>query len=313
MSLCVSIAGGDSRQFYMLYRLIEKLSENNISYFIKCYQINFPANEFKNLIETNPDNIMLCDSIWDLLKDCDILIGPVPFTRDGINMFAADKFPKTAISDIIKHSEYPKVIIGGNIPKYLINGMSDFPVLFKDIMKDKVFVKKNCALTAEGLLKYVIENTFCSIENAKILIAGYGRCGRAIADKLSVLGGHISVYDNDSVQKEGAKNQGYSFCDINAYMDTPADFNFIINTVPSPVFKAPFLRKLNRNCVLFDIASAPGGFDSDVCQGLALRVIKCPGIPGKTAPLSSGIAQAESIFDFLIYKELLHEFPVMQP
>lgn len=307
MSLCISIAGGDSRQFYMLHRLIEKLSENNISYFVKCYQVNFPVNEFKNLAETNPDSIQICDSMWDLLKDCDIFIGPVPFTRDGINIFSADKFPKTAVSDIIKHPEYPKAIIGGNIPKYLINGMSDFPVLFKDIMTDKSFVEKNSALTAEGLLKYIIENTSCSIENAKILITGYGRCGRAIAHKLSVLGGHIAVYDNDSLQKEGMKNQGYSFCDINEYTDTPADFDFIINTIPSPVFKAPFLRKLNRTCVLFDIASTPGGFDHDVCQGLALNVITCPGIPGKTAPLSSGIAQADSIFDFLLKnrKELL--------
>jgi len=306
MSLCISIAGGDYRQFYTLSKLMEKLSENNIAYFIKCYQVNFPANEFKNLTETNPGNIQICDSMWDLLKDCDILIGPVPFTRDGINIFSADKFPKTPVSDIINHPEYPKIIIGGNIPKYLKNGMSDFPVLFLDITREKVFAEKNSMLTAEGLLKYIIENTLCSIESAKILITGYGQCGKAISRKLSALGGRVSVYDNDIRQKKAGEEQGYSFYDINLE-DSFADFDFIINTVPSPIFKAPFLRRLNRKCVLFDIASAPGGFDSDVCQGLALKVIKCPGIPGKTAPLTSGIHMADSIFEFLKQnrKELL--------
>ena len=306
MSLCISIAGGDYRQFYMLYRLMEKLSGNNISCFVKCYQVNFPINEFKDLMEANSGNIQICDSIWDLLKDCDILIGPVPFTKDGINIFSADKFPKTAISDIINHPEYPKIIFGGNIPKYLINGMSDFPVLFKDIMNDEAFAEKNSALTAEGLLKYIIENTFCSIENAKILITGYGRCGKTISHKLSALEGHISIYENNSIKMREAQEQGYSLFDINVYADTPADFDFIINTVPSPIFKAPFLRKLNRKCVLFDIASAPGGFDNDVCQGLALKVIQCPGIPGKTAPLNSGFNMADSIFEFLVYKKLLY-------
>lgn len=299
MSLCISVAGGDLRQFYMLYRLMEKLSGKDISYIVKCYQVNFPTEDFKCLIDSHPGIFTICDSMWELLKDCDILIGPVPFSKDGINIFSADKFQKTAISDIINHPEYPKIITGGSIPKYLIQGMSDFPVSFKDIMKDTKFSEINSSLTAEGLLKYIIENTVCSIENAKILITGYGRCGKAIAHKLSLLGGSISVYDNDTLQADAGKQQGYSFYDMNAYIDTPADFDFIINTIPSPVFKAPFLRKLNRKCVLFDIASAPGGFDNDICQGLALKVIRCPGIPGKTAPRTSGIAMADSILAYL--------------
>lgn len=299
MSLCISVAGGDFRQFYMLIRLMEKLSGKDISYIIKCYQVTFPKEALKRLMDSNPGIITICDSIWELLKDCDILIGPTPFSKDGINIDSADKFPKTAISDIINHPEYPKIIAGGNIPKYLIHEMSNFPVLFKDFMKDTEFTEINSRLTAEGLLKYIIENTSCSIENAKILIAGYGRCGKPIARKLSLLGGIIAVCDNDALQAAAGKQQGYSFYDINGYTDTPADFDFIINTIPSPVFKAPFLRKLKRDCVLFDIASAPGGFDNDICQGLALKVIRCPGIPGKTAPRTSGTAMADSILSYL--------------
>ena len=306
MSLCISVTGGDSRQFYMLYRLMEKLSGKKISYYIKCYQVNFPTDDLKNLMASHPGSIIICDSMWELLTDCDILIGPAPFTKDGINIFAADEFPKTSVSEIINHTEYPKIILGGNIPKYLINGMSAFPVFIIDIMKNKKFVERNSSITGEGLLKYVIENTLCSIENSKILVTGYGRCGKVICQKLSCLGGKISIYDKDTLQTAARKQLGYSFYDMNSYTDTPADFDFIVNTIPSPVFKSPFLRKLNRNCILFDIASAPGGFDSDICQGLALKVIRCPGIPGKTAPLTSGYAMADSILDIL--SEIRKEF-----
>lgn len=89
------------------------------------------------------------------------------------------------------------------------------------------------------------------------------------------------------------------FYDIHAWPFVHADFDLIINTIPSPVFKSCFLRHLKKDCVLFEVASRPGGFDEDMCRGLSLKLISCPGIPGKTAPKPAGEAIADAVLPLL--------------
>ena len=166
-------------------------------------------------------------------------------------------------------------------------------------MKDSDFLNTNSTLTAEGLLSYIIRNTDCSITGARILIAGYGHCGEQIAAKLSALSAEISIFDKDPDRQKAAEDAGFPFYDIRSWPFVHADFDLIINTIPSPVFKSCFLRHLKKDCVLFEVASRPGGFDEDMCRGLSLKLISCPGIPGKTAPKPAGEAIADAVLPLL--------------
>lgn len=298
MSLCISIAGGDFRQYYMLTRILKNLEKNSIPYKIKCFRVDFPTEDFQNLINIHPGKILICSTLSELFADCNILICPTPFSKDGIHLFVSGKQERIPLKELSEQPSMPEFIAGGNIPKHFLNGQNS-SVTVRDIMKDKKFLEINSSLTAEGLLKYIIENTVCSIQNSNIFIAGYGRCGKLIAEKLHLLGGNIFFYDNDLLQTARGREQGFLFYDITAYPLAQEDFDIVINTIPSPVLKAPFLRKLKKSCVLFETASAPGGFDGDICQGLALNLIKCPGIPGKTAPKTAGEAMADSILAML--------------
>ena len=100
-------------------------------------------------------------------------------------------------------------------------------------------------LTAEGLIGEIIKNTDFSLNNSKVLILGFGKCGTNIASRL-----------------------------------------------------------FNLNCVLFEIAGYPYGFDKKLSEKYGISLITCSGLPGKTAPKAAGELIAKSIISYLKQKGL---------
>jgi len=138
-------------------------------------------------------------------------------------------------------------------------------------MSNREFLIANAELTAEGLLSYVIMNTPFTLNGATGLILGFGRCGSAIAKRLHVLGCRVDAYDL-----------------IPEQFENPESYDFIINTIPATVITEEILKPLRKNCILFDIAPAPGGFDKNAVTYLGLNLINCPDIPEITAPKTAG-------------------------
>ena len=99
------------------------------------------------------------------LENCDLLIGPVGFYKNG-----------ELLPDVHKACEQYHV-----------------PIL--NYMSSREFLIANAQITAEGLLAYLILNTPFALNGANALILGFGRCGSAIANRLHVLGCRVDAYD----------------------------------------------------------------------------------------------------------------------
>ena len=180
------------------------------------------------------DSTKLCDS--------DYLVGPVNFYPDGkISAEIAESLSETEISII-------------------------------NYMACEDFLLKNAELTAEGLLAIIIKNTSFVLAEARILILGNGRCGRAIFEMLNLFPCQLDIYDTVPVSP----------------FETP--YNIVINTIPAPVLTKELLTQFEPDCTFFEIASPPGGFDKAAIEELNLNLIGCPGIPGKYSPRSAGEA-----------------------
>jgi len=154
------------------------------------------------------------------------------------------------------------------------------PIL--NYMSNREFLITNAELTAEGLLSYLILNTPFTLNGANALILGFGRCGSAIAKRLHVLGCRVDAYDL-----------------IPEQFENPTSYDFIINTIPAKLINKDILNPLRQDCILFDIASVPGGFDEDAVCSLGRKLIRCPGIPGHTAPKTAGYAIGELALSYL--------------
>ncbi len=288
MSYTISIIGTDPRLWYAGEKLLASSGEISL-YHLSGQSCDPPKGSF---LRSVAGRISDCASPALMLQKTDFLLCPVPFTKDRIHLNGTELSIKDFYSLL---NEYPADLSGGAIPCELSELLKKHNKRCIDFLKDEGFAEYNAGLTAEGLLRYLIEGTPGSIDGAKILLTGLGRCGRKIADKLQKLGAEIYFYDSSPEQISFGLSKGFLYYDLkHAAEITPSpSFDLLINTVPAPIFKGTFLRLLPESCACFDIASAPGGFDGDLTAGLGIHVTTVPSIPGRTAPKAAGLYMAD--------------------
>ncbi len=149
-------------------------------------------------------------------------------------------------------------------------------------MSNREFLIANAELTAEGLLSYVITNTPFTLSGATGLVLGFDRCGSAIAKRLHVLGCRVDAYDL-----------------IPEQFENPESYDFIINTIPTPVITEELLKPLRKDCILFDITANSCGFNSDIVAFLGLKLLRYPVTIGFTAPKTAGYTLGSLAISYL--------------
>ena len=148
----------------------------------------------------------------------------------------------------------------------------------------------NAAITAEGAIGEAIRVSDRTLWDSDALILGFGRIGRALASRLRGLGCRVTVYARRAESRALASAEG---CRT---LDEPGNgrgFDFLFNTVPEPILAAA-----PPGAVCLELASKPGGFRDP--RG----VLPCPGLPGKTAPLTAARVLKASI-DRILKEETL--------
>lgn len=156
----------------------------------------------------------------------------------------------------------------------------------------------NAALTAEGAISLAMTGLPIALEGAKCLIIGFGRIGKLLARKLSALGAKVTVSARGAADRAMAETWGCSSQETGIYRRGLGQYDLILNTVPREILDAAQLRQLSPECLLVELASAPGGFSMERCRALGLNALAAPGLPGKYAPRTAGILYARSILEF---------------
>ena len=167
-------------------------------------------------------------------------------------------------------------IFGCNFPAEAEKQMLDCV----DYMKEHGVAEKNAVATAEGAIAEAITLMTGNIEGSKSLVAGYGRCGSIIAEKLLALKSQVVVLEQEEQKCIRAMEVG---CGRKEDKDLSA-YDLIINTTPGKLFDRHNLKSCKKEVVLLDIATKPGGVDFAYCEEKNITAKLCPGIPGKYAP-----------------------------
>ena len=76
-------------------------------------------------------------------------------------------------------------------------------------------------------------------------------------------------------------------------------YDLVINTVPAPVLGPEELSDLKPGCLVIDLASKPGGVDFSAAAELGVKAIWALSLPGKTAPVTAGLAVKSTIYNIL--------------
>ncbi len=81
-------------------------------------------------------------------------------------------------------------------------------------MDDEQVKEENAVATAEGVIAELVSNSPYNIEGAKILVTGYGKCGRAAACRLKSLGARVTVLARRKETRREAKKDGIYAADF---------------------------------------------------------------------------------------------------
>lgn len=161
------------------------------------------------------------------------------------------------------------------------------------------FIEKNAVLTARGIVKTAY-NEGVKINNQKVLVTGYGYCGKAVACELLNKQARPAVMVRKRELKKTIKGMGFDYIDMTTRGDfSLSDYEVVINTVPALVLDSKVIDALPQNVRIYDIASAPGGVDFDYCKRRQIKADIYPGIPGKMYPDEAASAILDTIMDDL--------------
>lgn len=168
-----------------------------------------------------------------------------------------------------------------------------------DLYGSEPLTTANAVPTAEGAICLATEHSPITLHGANCLVLGYGRVGKILAAKLQALSAHVTVALRKAPDQALAEALGLATDRISVYSRGLEQYEFVFNTVPAEVLTGEQLARLDKSCVLLELASAPGGFSRTQCEALGLTCCHAPGLPGKYAPKTAGILYAQSILTLL--------------
>ncbi len=151
----------------------------------------------------------------------------------------------------------------------------------------------NSIPTAEGVLFYLLSEMKRTIFDSKALVIGFGVCGSEIANKLKGLNANVDILEVADDKKALAKRCKLNNIDLDDIYSK--NYDVIINTVPMSVLTEKHLETLTKNTLIFDIASSPFGFDSEIVKDLGLSYKRILGIPSRFGVDYSGKILGEFI------------------
>lgn len=171
------------------------------------------------------------------------------------------------------------ILLGGNLDHPLLSNYRKI-----DLLKEEAYLKENARITAYCALQIISEALAVTIEEAKILIIGWGRIGKTLSSLLMRLGADVTVASSDPRKIASLKEIGVRAIETRSIC--PQEFTAIVNTAPAAILSAEELKHYPLT-IKIELASSKGLGGPDV--------IWARGLPGIHAPKSSGKLIARTI------------------
>lgn len=278
------IAGGDLR----FAALANVLAEGN-----RVYAVGFDRNVSMS------DKVRLTDSASTVEERVDCLILPLPASADGVTVstpFSGRSISLESLSNTVKENG---VVLGGLVSPEVKKIFTEKNIAVADYAKREEFAVLNAVATAEGAVQVAMEELATTISGRKILILGAGRIAKVLIDVLSGFHTKITIAARKCSDLAWARVYGCESCHIDNIDGILDGFDIIFNTVPAVILDESRLKKIDKGCLVIDLASKPGGVDFDTAGSLGVRTVWLLSLPGKVAPITSGKVIADTVNNIL--------------
>ena len=292
MNTSFAVIGGDLR----IVKLAKMLADDGN----KVY--TYGLENAKELNEN--ENIIMCEKLFEVVKNTEIVIGPIPFSSNGKDINTPFGEKNISIRELM-HVINAKILIAGTIAPEVYDLANDEYIEIIDIMKREELAVLNTISTAEGTIEIIIENTNKIIHGSKVLILGFGRIGKVLARKLAGLSAKVTCAARKDEDLAWIKAYGHIGTNINSIGENLSEYDIIINTVPHLILTEERIKYIKEDCLLVDLASNPGGIDKKAAKDKNLKLIWALALPGKVAPVTTAEFIKDTVYNILkeIYKK----------
>jgi len=270
----VAVIGGDTRQVFLAQQLADE-----------GHRVNTWALERYS----SQKGVCICDSPEDACRNAEVVALPMPIAREGAMLNCPLSARSHELSEVFGAIAPGTLTVAGSVKDDILEMASKRNIKLVDYIKREDLALSNAEITAEGAIQKAMELLPVTINGCNVLIIGNGRIGRQTAMKMRLIGARTAVAARSSSALALAAAEGHipvRIASMDAYL---YDFRLRINTVPAPILTAPRLRKLSKNALIIDLASAPGGVDFAAAAELGIQTEWALSLPGKAAPETSGL------------------------
>ena len=213
------------------------------------------------------------------------VVFPLPVSRDRQHLLAPFARRPVELDDRLAQLLQGRRIFCGmaqNLPETA--AWKRLPVV--DYYKNEELLVENARITAEGALFEAMRALPGTLYDARCLVAGFGRIGKALAVMLRGLGAQVVVAARKPEDRALARTLGVQ---TTPFVPELPPCDVVFNTAPQPVFTAAV--PLPRGTKLYiELASRPGLLPEGDPMGV--QVIAADSLPGKYAPRAAGRAIA---------------------
>lgn len=276
------IIGGDKRQLFLAKSIYDS-----------GYTVMLGG--FDRLKSTG--TLVLCD-IKSSAEKSDVIILPVPSVRtDGsINTPFSDDC--TVLDDELIEIMLKKPVFVAMKDRFLKAYPQFENAELYDYAAKEEFAILNALPTAEGALEVAMKQYEGTVAGSRCLITGYGRIGKVLAEMLKNHKADVTVSARKSSDMAFAQAFGYKKLNTNK-LSCIRNFDLVFNTVPSLIFDRELLENTDKNTIIIDLASLPGGVDFEAAQKLGIDAVRALALPGKCAPKTAGEIIRTTVFNII--------------
>ncbi len=272
----IAVIGGDSRMLYAAN-----------CFALAGYECAVYAN---NAVFAENAEYTKAMTLSDALTKSDIVILPIPLSRDGYSLNAPFCDHRLFFRDIIKFIPDTATVCAG-LTGEIFEGC-DFSVL--DYGSDEYFCRQNARYTVEGALSIAADKSHVAICSSKCCIFGFGRIGKYLAKALDALGAEVVVFARSEKDRAFIEYCGY---DYEPYTNTEkvlCDCDFLFNTVPDKQICEHFRYAKRQSALIIELAGVSKSHEN---------IINAPSLPALYSPKSAGTLIYRTVKRCLFDKE----------
>jgi len=235
----------------------------------------------------------------EAIQYADVIIGPLPFSTDNINLNAPFLNEIVPVDTIFNLMSEKQMIVGGKFGIEYEKKLKNKNLKSADYFEREEMQVLNAIPTAEGAIQIAMEETPITLHNSNIIVLGYGRIGKVLSKMLYGIGANVYVEARNYSDLAWIKNDGYTPIHLKELKTYLPRMNVVFNTIPQMILNKELLKSIDSDCLIIDLASKPGGVDLEAAKELELKAVSALGLPGKVAPVTAAMVIKNTIYNII--------------